>query len=456
MRRQLSLKFCYYYVTLQIMKKTQIIQNIKERLGISSLNELQTAAMACERRSMIILAPTGSGKTVAFAIPLLNALGEAGGGIRGLVLAPTRELVLQIAEVIRKAGAGYRTVALYGGHSFEEEVKSLSVTPDIVVATPGRLLDHIQRGTVIASTVKALVVDEYDKALELGFLGQMSKIGRRLGRLRLTVVTSATALAELPDFIDLRDAETIDFRENSGLNSGKVHVARIEAPSRDKLDTLVDLLHVMPDDARVLVFVNHRDSAERVYERLRREGAPAGLYHGGLQQQEREMALALFANGSTPVLVTTDLASRGLDIDNVAAVVHYHMPPSAENWTHRNGRTARMGADGSVYVITSEADNIPDYVVWQTEYMPQPDSGHRFARAWRTLYFSAGKKDKISRGDIAGFLMQQGGLMREQLGKIDLGEHYALAAVDATLASAVLAKVAQLKIKNKKVKISLV
>lgn len=437
------------------MKQTQIIQNIRERLGIEALNELQTTAMACRTRAMVILAPTGSGKTVAFAIPLLNSLGEPGGGIRALILAPTRELVLQIAEVLRKAGFGFRTVALYGGHSFEEELKSLSVTPDIVVATPGRLLDHIQRGSVNISTVKALVIDEYDKALELGFLGQMGKIGRHLGRMRLTVVTSATALKELPPFIDLSGAQTIDYRDNRQLNSGKVHIARIEAPARDKLDSLVDLVHTLPDDSKVLIFVNHRESAERVYERLKREGAPAGLYHGGLQQQEREMALALFGNGSTPVMVSTDLGSRGLDIDNVAAVVHYHIPPSAENWTHRNGRTARMGADGKVFVITSEADNIPDYVVWDSEYMPQPKEGHCFVRRWRSLYFSAGKKDKISRGDIAGFLMRQGGLTKEQLGKIDLGEHYALAAVDATLARDVLAKVAPLKIKNKKVKISL-
>ncbi len=413
------------------MKQTQIIQNIRERLGIEALNELQTTAMACRTRAMVILAPTGSGKTVAFAIPLLNSLGEPGGGIRALILAPTRELVLQIAEVLRKAGFGFRTVALYGGHSFEEELKSLSVTPDIVVATPGRLLDHIQRGSVNISTVKALVIDEYDKALELGFLGQMGK------------------------FIDLSGAQTIDYRDNRQLNSGKVHIARIEAPARDKLDSLVDLVHTLPDDSKVLIFVNHRESAERVYERLKREGAPAGLYHGGLQQQEREMALALFGNGSTPVMVSTDLGSRGLDIDNVAAVVHYHIPPSAENWTHRNGRTARMGADGKVFVITSEADNIPDYVVWDSEYMPQPKEGHCFVRRWRSLYFSTGKKDKISRGDIAGFLMRQGGLTKEQLGKIDLGEHYALAAVDATLARDVLAKVAPLKIKNKKVKISL-
>ncbi|MDE6097278.1 MAG: DEAD/DEAH box helicase [Muribaculaceae bacterium] len=438
------------------MKQSEIIHNIQQRLGIAALNELQTAAMACRSRAMVILAPTGSGKTVAFAIPLLNSLGEPGGGIRGLVIAPTRELVLQVAEVLRKAGYGYRTAALYGGHSFEEESRTLSVTPDIVVATPGRLLDHIQRGTADVSAVKALVIDEYDKALELGFLGQMSKIGRRLGRLRLTVVTSATALADLPGFIDLSGAETIDFRSNTALNTGRLQTVRIEAPARDKLDTLVDLLHTMPDGAGTLIFVNHRDSAERVYERLRREGAPVGLYHGGLQQQEREMALALFANGSTPVLVTTDLASRGLDIDGVEAVVHYHMPPSAESWTHRNGRTARMGADGNVYVITSEADNIPDYVVWQREYVPKPKDSHRFSCRWRSLYFAAGKKDKISRGDIAGFLMCQGGIDKEQLGRITLGEHYALAAVDATVAGKVLSKVAPLKIKNKKVKITLV
>lgn len=437
------------------MEATTILSNIKTNLGISELNQLQLATEASRARAMLILAPTGSGKTVAFAIPLLKSLGEPGGGLRAVVLAPSRELAIQIGEVLRQAGTGYKVATLYGGHDMKSEQRSLAAAPDIVVATPGRLLDHIERGSVNLSTVKTLVIDEYDKSLELGFLGQMRRIGRSLGRMRLSIVTSATKLAEVPDFIDLSQAEVIDFRADNQLNSGHRHIARVEAPSRDKLDTLVDLLHSLPVNHKVIVFVNHRESAQRVYDRLRREHMPAGLYHGGLDQQQREMALRLLDNGTTPVLVSTDLGSRGLDLDNVGAVVHYHLPPSAENWTHRNGRTARMGADGLVYVISSESDNIPDYVVWDADYVPQPDRYPHARPAWHTLYFAAGKKDKLSRGDIAGFLMQQGGLSREQVGKIDLGDHYALAAVAADRADEVLARVAPLKIKNRRVRISM-
>lgn len=437
------------------MRLSEIKENLTKYLGIESLNPLQVAAEAASARSIVILAPTGSGKTVAFALPLLKAMDRAGQGLQAVVLAPSRELVIQIAEVLRQAGRQYRTVALYGGHNMDDETNALSVTPDIIVATPGRLLDHSGKSTVDLSSVGILVIDEYDKALELGFADQMRRISRRLGRLRLTIVTSATALTEVPDFIDLSRAETIDYRSDATLNAGHTHIARIESPARDKLDTLCDLLHTLPDPQKTMVFVNHRESAQRVYDQLVKRGIPAGIYHGGLDQAERETALRMLDNGSTPVLVTTDLGSRGLDLDRIGAVVHYHLPPTAENWTHRNGRTGRMGSDGLVYVITSEADNIPDYVVYDADYAPYPTEDHRIERPMRTLHFNAGKKDKLSKGDIAGFLMQQAGLTRDELGKIDLADHYALAAIKADKAAQVMRDIADRKIKNRRIRISL-
>lgn len=438
------------------MQQTQILDNIRHQLHIEQLNALQQAAMGAKGNSLVILAPTGSGKTLAFAIPLLRALGKPGAGVQAVVLAPARELVLQIHGVLRAAAAGsYRVLALYGGHSMESEVKSLSVTPDIVVATPGRLLDHINRGQIDIDGSRALVIDEFDKCLELGFAGEMRKIVRRFKRLQLTVLTSATPLAERPDYLDLAKAQTLDFRADTASNPGKVYTRRVMSASRDKLDSLVDLLHCIGTDDRSIIFVNHRESADRIYDRLRKEHVPAGVYHGGLEQQDRELALRRLANGSTPVLVSTDLGSRGLDIDGIGHVIHYHMPPTTEANTHRNGRTGRMGADGDVYYITSEADDIPDYVDYDSEYTPQPDPDHRFSAPWTTLYMNQGKKDKLSRGDIAGFLMQQAGLAKDQVGKIDLGDHYAMAAIPSDGAKAVLARIQPLKIKGRKVKFSL-
>lgn len=438
------------------MTVDEIVGNVHGRLGIVELNAMQIAVKASRKSKLILLAPTGSGKTVAFSIALLRSWGRPSGIVRGVVLAPSRELVIQISEVIKKLASGYKTVAFYGGHSMREEQNSLSQTPDIIVATPGRMLDHIQRKTVDVAGVESLVIDEYDKSLELGFQDEMRRIVRRMGRLKTIVLTSATDLPEMPDFVDMSGCETIDSREREGSAlRPKLHVARVESPSRDKAQTLVDLLKSL-DDGRVMVFVNHRESAERTYEILRKAGMPVGLYHGGLEQQQRETALKMLDNGSTPILVTTDLGSRGLDIEGLSAVVHYHLPVSEEAWTHRNGRTARAGAAGEVFVITSEADNLPDYVVWDNDYHPTGKSGRPVEAHMVTLYINAGKKEKISKGDVVGFLCQKGGLTAAEIGKIDLSDHYVLVAVEKTKAAQLLEVLAPEKLKGKRVRVSAV
>lgn len=431
-----------------------ILGRLRER-GIDSLNDMQRRMSRLKGRSALLLAPTGSGKTIAFALPLLMRLGKPGEGVRALVLAPSRELVLQIAGVISQAARGYKTLALYGGHPFREEEASLSVAPDIVVATPGRLLDHINRSTIDLDNVATLVIDEYDKQLELGFEDEMKRICRRLKHVTTRILTSATRLGELPDWLPLSGVkpEVLDFTEG-GAPAPRPSIVRVGSPSRDKLDTLVDLLRARAGESAI-VFVNHRESAERVWKRLRADHIPAGLYHGGLDQPERENALEMFANSTTPVLVSTDLGSRGLDIKGVDAVIHYHMPSSAEAWTHRNGRTARQGASGTVYVITApEGEDIPEYVVTDRDWLP-PHSEERID--WphgATLYFNLGKKEKISRGDIVGFLIAKGGLTSEQIGRIQLRDHCALVGVPASEAGRVIAAVAPERIKNKRVKVT--
>lgn len=434
------------------MDPKTISQRLAEKHNITALNDMQLRMQADNSRRAILLAPTGSGKTVAFTIRLLRELTNSRGEIQAVVLAPARELVIQIADVIRPVAAGLKTVAFYGGHPMADEENSLKVLPDIIVATPGRLLDHIRRGNLSVDGVGALVIDEYDKMLELGFHDEMKRIVKRMKHLRLTILTSATRLAEFPDFLDLKGATTMDFTSRGP--SGQLQTVRVTSPSKDKLDTLEALLKALPQ-GRALVFVNHREAAERVYNYLREKGLPAGLYHGGLEQHQRQQAVDLLNNGTTPIMVSTDLGARGLDIDDVDYVIHYHIPLSPESWTHRNGRTARMGNSGTSYVILSDEENIPDYVRYDREYFPKGENPDGIRSEVATLYINAGKKEKISRGDVAGYLMKGADLGKDEVGKIVVADHYAIAAVPRAKAGKILALLADKKIKNTRVKISL-
>ncbi len=434
------------------MELKTILERLEATRGISVLNEMQQLMAETRASRIILLSPTGSGKTAAFTIRLLRELKQPQGKVQAVVIAPSRELVLQIAEVIRPVAAGFKTVAFYGGHAMADEVNSLSVTPDIIVATPGRLLDHLTRGNLDLSEVKSLVLDEYDKSLELGFHDEMKRIAKKLRRPELVILTSATRLEELPAFLPMDGAEIVDFSKTS--TGSRLQLVRVNSPERDKLTTLVDLLRSL-SDGRAIIFVNHRESAERVYNALKREKFPVGLYHGGLEQRERQLAIDLFNNGTTPILVSTDLGSRGLDIADVNYVIHYHLPLTPESWTHRNGRTARMGGSGTVFSIIADEENIPESVSWTRELTPRQtaaDGGIRSRVA--TLYFNAGKKEKISRGDIAGFLIQKGGLAPDEVGKISVSDHSAIVAIPRDKLAQTLEAIAPHRIKSTKVKVT--
>lgn len=437
-----------------MMKEKEIIANIATKLGINELNEMQRCMAQVNPKGIVtLLAPTGSGKTIAFAVPLLKNLKPSAGQVQAVVMAPSRELVLQIFEVIRPIATGLKTVAFYGGHAMQEEVNSLSVIPDIIIATPGRLLDHIKRGQLALGTVSTLVLDEYDKALELGFADEMRRVYRKLTGVHTVILTSATQLAELPDYLPAGTNTLIDY-SNDGQPRHRMQIVHIESPSRDKLETLADLLRSLPD-GKIIVFANHRESVERIYSAMKKNGLPVGLYHGGLDQHERENAVELLNNGTTPILISTDLGSRGLDIAELSAVVHYHLPPSPEAWTHRNGRTARQDASGEIYVITAEGEDIPPYVEWDREYYPSGRNDNPVTSHTATLYFNVGKKEKISRGDIVGFLIAKGGLESAEIGRISLRDHSALVAVPREKAKATLAVLQPHKIKNTRAKVTL-
>lgn len=416
------------------MKEKDILESIRTRLGIDSLNDMQKEMMSksSEGRDIILLSPTGSGKTLAFTIPVMKLMKASTGRIQCVVIAPSRELVIQIAGVMREAGKEFRVVALYGGHKVEDEVNSLKVTPDIVVATPGRLLDHSVRHNLELLPVRMVVLDEFDKTLELGFEEEMGKLMKRMKNVSRIILTSATKADILPEFLKLDNPVTVDYSSEGEEVRQRMRVRKVITDSNDKLEGLLTLLHNISTSGspeKSIIFVNHRESAERVYEFLRKRKVAAVLYHGALEQKDRETAVALFNNGTRPILVATDLAARGLDIEKVKAVVHYHQPLTKEAFIHRNGRTARVDEEGDIYLLLGPEEELKEFVSIDEEFRPDESKKSDLSQKFMTVYISGGKREKLSKGDILGFLIKECGIEGEAIGKIDVFDHYSLVAV---------------------------
>lgn len=443
------------------MREKEFLPLVEEKLGIAELNQMQRKMMeqASESRDIILLSPTGSGKTLAFILPMLKILKPSTGRVQAVVVAPSRELVIQISQIINKIANGFKVTQLYGGHKVEDEVNSLSAGTDIIVATPGRLLDHINRRNIDVLPTRILVLDEFDKSLELGFEKEMKKIVDRLKNVSRYILTSATQSDLLPDFLQLNNPITLNYLEDNKKLHKRLRVHRVDSDVNDKLESLVTLLNHLADGKepeRCIVFVNYRESAERVAQYLKKKGIPVVLYHGALDQHERETAVATFNNGSKPVLVATDLASRGLDIEGVKSIIHYHQALTPETYTHRNGRTARVDRTGDVYVLVGPKEDIKDFTEFDDTLYPDASAGLPAAPQYATLRFSAGKKEKLSKGDIVGFLVKEGGVDPAGIGKIDVYDHYSLVAIPFTEADETVAKLKGKKIKGEKRLISLV
>jgi superfamily II DNA/RNA helicase len=440
------------------MREKEFLPLVAERLKITQLNDMQQRMMsqASENRDIILLSPTGSGKTLAFTLPMLKILKPSTGRVQAVIIVPSRELVIQIASVIREIANGYKVTELYGGHKVEDEINSLKIVPDIVVATPGRLLDHINRRNVDLLPCRILILDEFDKSLELGFEEEMKKITARLKNVSRTMLTSATDLFAIPDFLKLKTPIKLDFLDTNAHLRTRLRIHKVISDSKDKLESLQALLSSLipehPD--RTIVFVNYRESAERTAEYLKHKGVKCALYHGALDQQEREKAIAMFNNGSRPVLIATDLAARGLDIEQVKYIIHYHQPLTPEAYTHRNGRTARIDREGDVFIIVAPEEDLKEFIeIDDTRYLDMASKNVAKPEV-ETLFISAGKKEKLSRGDVVGFFIKEGGLESDELGKIDVYDHYTLVAVKSSKSGQTLKQIEGKKIKGVKRKIS--
>lgn len=433
----------------------KIITDALSNLRIERLNEMQEASLEAhaKEQDIVLLSPTGSGKTLAFLLPLLTALQPGNNRLQAMIIAPSRELALQIEGVFKSLGSGMKICCCYGGHPKAVEKRSLSQPTAVVVGTPGRLLDHIENGVIDVRAVTTVILDEFDKSLEFGFQGEMSAIVEHLTGVRRRVLTSATEAIRMPDFMRLSSPLTLDFLSEAPPLA--LTLKQVVSDKKDKSDTLYRLLCQL-DGAPALIFCNYRESAEWVSRSLSEKGVQNEFFHGGLEQEERERALSRFRNGSANLFVSTDLAARGLDIPEIKYIIHYHLPPTEEAFIHRNGRTARMNASGTVYVIVSEDESLPEYMdkTTETEELKTVETPPPPPR-WITLYIGKGKKDKISKGDIVGFLCQKGALQKEEIGSIEVKDYYAYAAILRPCASGVLQRVGDEKIKGMRTKIEI-
>lgn len=432
------------------------ITNILSNFKIESLNAMQKATLEAVPKSndIVLISPTGSGKTLAFLLPLINILKADKVGIQVLILVPSRELAIQIESVFKQMSTPFKINCCYGGHAIRIEKNNLQHPPAVLVGTPGRIAYHLRNGNISVNNTETLILDEFDKSLDAGFEEEMSFIIKHLKTLKKRIMTSATTLEEIPSFVGLQKKIELNFTEQQQTNSA-LKVKVVKASGIDKLSALILLIGKLGAQSKI-VFCNHRDAVERISGLLREKNVEHGIYHGGLDQIDREKVLIKLRNGSIQLLLTTDLASRGLDIPEIEAIIHYQLPTTEDVMIHRNGRTARMNANGTAYFMLDQDDHLPPFlkVVPENETLPE-----KFIQpkpcAWKTLYIAAGKKDKINKMDIVGMLLQKGGLQKEELGKIEVLDHSAYAAIKSDKIEKTLGIIRNEKIKNRKIKMEI-
>ena len=427
--------------------------NILEKLGIEKLNAMQEEAQEAilSNPEIVLLSPTGTGKTLAFLLPIIAELDINCPEIQVLIVVPSRELAIQIEQVIREMGSGYKANAVYGGRTGSKDKTEIKHRPAILIGTPGRIADHLRRENFSAAFVSTLVLDEFDKSLEIGFESEMNEILALLPKVQKKILTSATQEVEIPKFVGLNDPQVIDYLHEG---NSQLKVKTVLSASPDKLETLAELLCHLGNQPGI-VFCNFKDTIQEVSDFLNENNIGHGCFYGGMEQKDRERALIKFRNGTHQLIVATDLAARGLDIPEIKFIIHFQLPQRAHEFTHRNGRTARMFNDGTAYVIKGKNENLPDFVgnaeieTLQKASLPLPS-------IWKTLFVSGGRKDKISKGDIAGLFIKQGKLGNDQIGIIEIKTDCAFVAVQASEVNRLIKQIDNSRLKSKKVRVTVI
>jgi len=427
--------------------------NILDKLNIEKLNVMQEETQEAIRSNpeIVLLSPTGTGKTLAFLLPIIAELDINCPEVQVLIVVPSRELAIQIEQVIREMGSGYKANAVYGGRAGSKDKSEIKHRPAILIGTPGRIADHLRRENFSSEFVSTLVLDEFDKSLEIGFEVEMKEILALLPKVQKKILTSATQEVEIPKFVGLANPIVIDYLHEG---NSQLKVKMILSTSPDKLDTLAELLCHLGNQPGI-VFCNFKDTIQEVSDFLNYHNIGHGLFYGGMEQKDRERALIKFRNGTHQLIVATDLAARGIDVPEIKFIIHFQLPQRAHEFTHRNGRTARMFNDGTAYVIKGLHENLPDFVenaeIEKIQKAPIPSPS-----IWKTLFVSGGRKDKISKGDIAGLFMKQGKLGNDQIGTIEIKTDCAFVSVHASEVNRLIKLIDNSRLKSKKVRVTVI
>lgn len=429
------------------------LTSILKKLQIEELNSMQLDALEKfkNNQDFVLLSPTGSGKTLAFSL-LVSKLIQTDKTLKTqtLIIVPTRELALQIESFIKKVITGYKILCVYGGHDTKIERNALKEAPTIIIGTPGRIIYHLERNYISTGDVHTLVMDEFDKSLELGFQDQLKQIIDAHPNIKQKILTSATDIDILPDFVTLENAINLD-NLDSQENKPALTYKKVISPVQYKLRALFNLLCTLGEQ-KILIFCNHREAVDHISELLDDRDLIHDVFHGGLEQRDRELSILKFRNNSNRILLTTDLAARGLDIPEIDVIIHYQLPSKEDAFIHRNGRTARMHAKGEVIVILKPDDDFP-YLPENTEEMILEEGLDLPNNTpYSTLYLSAGKKDKVNKIDIVGYILKLDGVEKDDIGVIEVKDKEAYIAVKRHVATKIIKEGSNGKIKGNKIK----
>lgn len=452
------------FSSLQALSAAQL-SNL-EQLGFTQMTEIQQQALppALRQHDIIAQAKTGSGKTAAFSIPLLHQLNQRFFAAQGLVLCPTRELANQVAEDMRKLAryqANIKIVVLSGGVGIGPQIASLEHGAHVVVGTPGRIKDHLRKGTLEIGHVQTLVLDEADRMLDMGFRDDIEHIVSHAPRKRHTMLFSATYPDNIEQLSQQLQHKPIRISVESVHQSSSILQRLIICPRKQKSELLSKAIqHFVVEQA--VVFCNTKLEVEAVAEHLRHTGYTALALHGDLEQHEREEMFIRFKNNSAHFLVATDVAARGLDVDELPVVINYDLPRDREVYTHRIGRTGRAGSKGLAISLAYEHERYRAVAINALQGMDMQEyAAEKLCRKpskinkpnWITLCLSAGRKDKLRPGDILGALTRDGGINAKHVGKIDVLEFVAYVAIERSAARQALEHLKSGKVKNKTIKV---
>jgi len=438
-----------------------------EQLGYTSMTPIQAASLpiALGGHDLIAQAKTGSGKTAAFALALLHRLDTRHFGVQALVLCPTRELADQVTQEIRRiarAEDNIKILSLCGGIPMRPQIASLEHGAHIVVGTPGRIMDHLERGTLDLASLNTLVLDEADRMLDMGFFDDIAYVAKQCPKERQTLLFSATyppGIVKLSQQF-LRKPQEIKLQEQH--DNSKIRQRFYEVKDDERLHAVGLLLnHYRP--VSTLAFCNTKQQCRDLLDVLRAQGFNALALHGELEQRERDQVLIQFANRSCSVLVATDVAARGLDIAQLEAVINVDVTPDPEVHIHRIGRTGRADQDGWALSLASmnemgrvgNLEQAGREFEWGKLDDLKPASGGPLTPPMITLQILGGRKEKIRPGDVLGALTGEAGYSAEQVGKINVGDISTYVAVERSIGRQALRKLSDGKVKGKRVKVRL-